>query len=196
MPIETNAFPALLVRAAQGEKQAINELFEQSQKATIQAIRFHLSRLPHLQRRFDAADFLKEAWLILLSQPEKLRECSTFPEFLRYLRRLAQHRLEHSRRMHLESEKRALRRVRLLSDPSIAVAAASVADSRPDPVQQAACRDLWLHWTKSLPWRQRVMLCMLLSGYTPQEIAASFRCCVRTIQRLVADLRATPSSDI
>jgi RNA polymerase sigma factor (sigma-70 family) len=183
-----NEFAALMERVAQGDKQALAEVYEKYHKAIRMVVRYRLNKYPQLRTLNDSMDFVQMLWQDLLAEPEKLDEFSTIERLLKYLAVRIEHKIEKVQRKYT-AQKRDLRRRRHLSAPGVAVAAAAVTDPRPDPAQQAASHEAWERWSLSLPERHRQVIIMLRDGFTYDEIAAELCCSMRTIKRLVAKLR-------
>lgn len=192
MANEPNQFAALMERVIQGDEQAVAELYNRYYKAIIMVVRYRLDRSPRLHALYDSTDFLQEVWEDVLAHPEKLRDLATFEAFFEQLARMARHKVEKTQRKYA-TQKRDLRRRRHLSDPGVTAAAAAVADSQPDPGQQAASDEEWGRWIVSLSPRQQRIVLMLRNGLTHEEIAAELGCSERSIRRLVSELRYLPS---
>ncbi len=189
MADKPNPFAALMERVAQGDQQAIAEIYEKYHKAIIFVIRQRLKRYAELRAVNDSLDFLQEVWFSTLADPEKLREFATFEEFLKYLAGVACNKVDKAQRRY-SAQKRDLRRRRHLSDPDVTAAAAAVADPWPRPDQQAASHEAWLRWLESLPEHYRQAVIMLRDGFSYQETAAKLGCSERSLRRLMAKVRA------
>jgi RNA polymerase sigma factor (sigma-70 family) len=191
MADEPNEFSALMERVSLGDEQAAKELFDRYHEALIRVIRYRLNLFPQLRTQFDSFDFLQEVWQDVFADPEKLHEFATFEGFRMFLAQVARHKVEKAQRKYA-AQKRDLHRHRNLGDPGVGAAAAAVADPRPNPAQQAASHEAWMDWLRSLLPRQQLIVLMLRNGCPYQEIAAELSCSVRTIKRLVAEIREMP----
>jgi RNA polymerase sigma factor (sigma-70 family) len=196
MSDEPNSFSALLDRVAQGDEGAAQELVEHYREPLIRVIRRRLRSYPKLRRLFDSIDFLQDTWRVILEHPEKLRDFGTFNELMRHLASMANHRVQHARRHYLDAQKRNLRRDCSLSDPDIASVALTQSDPQRDPGARAAFYDLWVRWLRSLSKPQRIVALLLRNGSTHSEIAEQMDCSVRTIERMVTELRAKASPEM
>lgn len=191
MAEEPHSLSALLERVAKGEEQAARELYDEYNEAVLWVIRRHLPPSSPLRNEFDSWEFSQEVWQKAFADPEKLRDFDTFIEFVQYLMRTANHTVDHARRKHLDAQKRDKRRERSLSDPEIVLAAAKRAAPDPNPAAQAAFYERWDRWFRSLSQRQQEVVLKLQNGSRYLEIAKQMNCSLRTIMRIVAELRAT-----
>lgn len=115
----------LLQRARQGDREAINVVFDESRDRLRRMIQFRLDR--RLQGRIDASDVLQEAFLDATRRIDTGAVNPNIPLFL-WLRLVVGEKLLEQHRHHLGAEKRnAARELSLYSGPLPAASSAALA---------------------------------------------------------------------
>jgi RNA polymerase sigma-70 factor (ECF subfamily) len=103
MPTETNEAGELLHRAAEGDEQAVNELFKQYRDRLRAMVRLRLNR--RLQGRVDPSDVLQEAYLEVSKHFAEFVKSPPMPFFL-WLRYITGQKLIALHRRHLGAHMR------------------------------------------------------------------------------------------
>lgn len=192
MSENASPFASLMHLVAQGDRQATAQLLHQYGDTLIAFIRMHLRRRDRLRSIFDSDWFANGVWADLLCDPAKCQQFATPDQFVRYLLVMARNQICNASRDYLDTQKRDLRRSRYFSDPAVSAAASVVADPHPSPAQQAEYVDGWDRWLGSLSAQEQQFILLRRAGFTFSEIAAELGCSLRSLERLVDDLRRDP----
>lgn len=192
MPDKPNDFTALMDRVAQGDQQAAAQLLHRYGSAVIMVIRQRLDQNSRLRSIYDTDDFAQSVWSDFFAGPAKCNRFATPVDFVKYLTGMSRNQVRKAVREQLMTQKRDLCRSRHLSDPHIAAAADAVADPAPTPAQYAVSREEWEGWLKSLTSDQQRLILMVRAGFSREEIAGQFCRSLRTIERMVDELRLSP----
>lgn len=176
-------FTNLLDRAAQGDQQAAQELYDKYNQAIVQVVRFRLERMKLLRKLHDTDDFTQLIWQDFFARVLKGGRFEAVEDMTRFLTALANNHVRKAARKHL-AKKRDLRRERNLGTPNVSSAAECVADKQPTPAQQAETNDSLQRWLQMVGPQDRQIFLLIRDGLTSEQIAEMTGCSMRTVERL------------
>ena len=192
MSVDSHEFPVLMELVARGDEAGAAQLFHLYDDTVLRLVHSLLRKYPRLRAVYDVEDLSQMIWRDFFAGPAKCDRFATPVDFLKYLTGMSYNQVRKAVREQLMTQKRDLRRSHHLSEPHVAAAADAVADPAPTPAQYAVSREEWEGWLKSLTKDQQSLVLMVRAGFRHEEIAGQFCCSLRTIERMVDELRLSP----
>jgi RNA polymerase sigma-70 factor (ECF subfamily) len=180
-------FALLMQQLREGTPEATRRLVEDYGRHIRRAVRRRLSR--ELRTQFDSMDFVQDVWASFCTLPP---ECYNFRhprELIRFLADLAANKVTDAYRRRFQSQKEDRNRTRSL-DGSATLEALNLAGADPTPSQTLMNREQVDRLYQDQPDEAQRLLLMLTSGYTQQEIARELGVNVRTVRRLLENIRS------
>jgi RNA polymerase sigma factor (sigma-70 family) len=187
LPTPLHALGELLQRACAGCAPATARLVEILEPLVLRAARRYLTRGHVLRRGFESADLTQEVWRNLLSALSRGTVPGTPAHFLRFTVTVVRGTFLHLYRDHLTRGKRSLRREQPLN-PLVHDRPAR-GEMGADPAERAATEDEWAHWLGALSGPEADVLCALRAGERLAGVADRLGLSVRTVGRLVRQIR-------
>lgn len=189
MFLEPNQFAVLMQRVTRRDQQAIAQLVHCYEPPLLHLLDGQLHCMSRLRSVVDARDVVQNIWIDFFTRCIQREQFVTPEQLDRFLTQMAYNQLLKAARDYLDARKRSLRSRRHLSDPAVAAAADAITDPSPTPATAARNKEEWERWLQSLTAEQQQVALLLRDGFTLRDIAELFECSVRTIERIVAEIR-------
>lgn len=167
---------------ARGTDSAVENFLREYGPLVFRIIRRRLiARSP----RFDSADIAQAVWASFFGHQERLRQCATSDEMVRYLAVMTLNKVRKVQRDNFYAQKRAAsRELSAAADQCDRIDDAHA--NGPTPSQIVTADETWERLLADLSVRQQQILYMKREGRTREEIAQSLGISLRTVARLMA----------
>jgi RNA polymerase sigma factor (sigma-70 family) len=182
-------FESLMGRVRAGCPRAAQEVFDRYSDAVRRVVRRALRQ--RMRARYDSHDFLQSVWASFFLTPPEQYTFDTPEALVRFLSRVAFHKVVDEGRRQLGTDKHDVNRERSLE----AVAGPYrrpeevLAGRTPTPSQVLMAEERWQQLLKGQPPQARRVLELLRQGYSHQEIADQLGLYPKLIQRFLQKLR-------
>jgi RNA polymerase sigma-70 factor (ECF subfamily) len=184
---ENREFEFLMQQLRQGTPEATSRLVEQYGKHIRRAVR---RRLGHeLRTQFDTMDFVQDVWASFCTIPPERYTFEQPEDLIRFLADLAANKVTDAYRRRFRSQKDNGNRTRSL-DGSASLEAFGLAGGEPTPSQTLIHREQVDRLFEDQPTNAQRLLLLLTGGSTQEEIARELGVNVRTVRRLLRNIRA------
>jgi RNA polymerase sigma-70 factor (ECF subfamily) len=138
-PSESRETERLLERAAGGEREAFDKLFEMHRKSLKRLVSLRMDR--RLNARLDPSDIVQDTQMVAFRRFQDFLQRRPMP-FRLWLRKTAQQQVCDARRTHIERHRRSLLREEAGLSRSSRLIARGLLSANPSPLEKLARREL------------------------------------------------------
>jgi len=172
-------FCELMSRVRDGCPEAMDQVCRLYSNAIRVVVRRKLRQ--RLRSQYDSVDFVQAVWASVAGVPRQDFTFETPEDLIRYLARLATHKVIDAYRQRT-AQKQHCEREQPLESPS------AIPGREPTPSQNLIADERFQKMIDALTPAQRRILTLRRQGYTHQEIAEQLRIDVKTVQRILGVL--------
>jgi RNA polymerase sigma-70 factor (ECF subfamily) len=189
MPKEDRPFPVLLREIRDGSESAIRQLVAEFSPGIVRTIRRRLDA--RLRGKVGCDDLLQEVWTAFFTKALPNEEFSSPKSLAAYLKAMAINKTVEADRKWLDHGRHDVKREQSLEGLARADQEQLLGKQPLPPVSAESHEDLE-RLRNTLPAKYQLVVDLLLTGHTQEEIAARLGLSDRTVRRILCQLKRPP----